>query len=68
VAQAFELTDEPPGQPFLVLAADEVVATELLVGLLLAQDVVGGEDRVGHGDYRLAVAAAALDAQVWECR
>jgi hypothetical protein len=47
----------------LVLATDEVVAAEFGIGLLLAQDVVGGdEDRVGDGDDRLAVAAAALDA------
>src|SRR5215217_8265727 len=63
LAETFELTDEPPGETFLVLAADEVVATEFGVGLVLAQDVVGGDkDRMSDSDDRLA--AAALDAQV----
>ena len=46
-------------------ASQEVVATELLVGAALGEDVVGAdEDRVGHGHDRFLVPAAAFDAEV----
>jgi hypothetical protein len=65
LSEALELAHWSTGQAFGILAADEVVAAEFLVGTLVAQDVVGGDkDRVGDRDDRFLVSAAALDAQV----
>ena len=53
------------GQALGPLAVEEVVPAEILVGAVIAQDVVGAdEDRVGDGDDRLLVPAASLDPRV----
>ena len=65
MSEAPELGDEPSGQPFGVRVTGEVVATKVLVGNLVLENVVGGDqDRMGHGGDCSHVAAAAFDAEV----
>src|SRR5712691_981892 len=64
VAELFELADEPFGA-LLAGASVEVVGTEFLVGDVLVEDVVGGdEDRVAQGAGCFAGAAASAEACV----
>jgi hypothetical protein len=65
VPEPFELRDEAFGDAFGVGATREVVAVEVLIGNVVFEDVVGGDqDRVRDGDDRFLVAAAALDLLV----
>ena len=65
MAEAFELGDQPSGLSFGVGAVGEVVAAEVLVGDVVAEDVVDrDQDRVGDRDDRLVVPLAALDPLV----
>ncbi|HSC03377.1 MAG TPA: hypothetical protein VLC49_08665 [Solirubrobacteraceae bacterium] len=51
MAETLQLRDESFGDPFGIRAAGEVVAAEVLVGDVVFEDVVGGdEDRVGDCD------------------
>ena len=60
VVECLELTDEPVGVPFWVVAA-EVVGSQVDQGLVSVRHVVGGhQDRVADFDGRLARASAAL--------
>jgi hypothetical protein len=62
VAELFELAGEPADGVVWAFAALEVVEAEVAVGLCVVEDVVGAdEDRVGHGDDRFAVTAAAAE-------
>jgi len=56
---------EPLGRALAILAGEEVVAAELLVGDPVLEHVVGADkDRVGDSDDRLLVSAAATYPQV----
>src|SRR5207253_257963 len=67
VAEPFELLDESAGVALCLFdpAVVEEEVAEILVGLVAGEHVVcGDEDRVGDGDRRLAVAAAASESVV----
>jgi hypothetical protein len=54
VSEPLELDDEPLGDWLWGWAAGEVVPAEVVVGDVVFEDVVGGDqDRVGDGDDRL---------------
>src|SRR5207249_708190 len=62
VTETFELYDEAFGDPGGVGAASEEVAAEILVGGLVVENVVAGDqDRVRDRGDRLLVAAASFD-------
>ena len=62
MAEPLELGDESFGDPFGVGATGEVIAAEVLVGDVVFEDVVGGDqDRVSDGNDRLLVASTTFD-------